>query len=142
MKSRTWLRIAAGLLAFFAFIHFSGAVIDNRPPGSDKVFEAMRNFHFDAMGTDRTPLDFFHGLGLLFSTNLAILAVLTWQVGNLSETDPSRARAFVMTLMPANILICALSWIYFFIAPIVISGLTILCTAAAAMTLRRGRAAD
>lgn len=142
MKARTWIRIAAGLLAFFAAIHIVGDFTDNQPPGSQKVVEAMRSFHFNAMGSDRTAWDFFRGLGLLFSADLAILTVLTWQAGNLSETDPIRARAFVMTLMAADILICGLSWIYFFIAPIVISGLTILCLAAAAMTLRRGRAAD
>ena len=137
VKSRTWLRIAAALLALFAVMHTIGNVTDNQPPGSEKVLAAMRNFHFDAMGSDRTPWDFFRGLGLLVSADLAILTALTWQMGNLSETDPRRARPFVMTLMAANILNCALSWIYFFIAPVVLSGLTVLCLAAAALTLRR-----
>jgi hypothetical protein len=77
VKSRTWLRIAAGLLAFFAAIHIVGDLTDGQPPGSEKVVEAIRNFHFDAMGSDRTPWDFFRGLGLLFSANPVILTILT-----------------------------------------------------------------
>ena len=142
MKARTWLRIAAGLLAFFAAIHLVGDFSDSQPPGSEKVLAAMQNFHFDAMGSDRTPWDFFRGLGFLFTAELVILTALTWQAASLSETDPNRARPFVMTLLAANIFICALSLKYFFIAPVVLSAVTIVCLAAAALTLRRGLPAD
>jgi hypothetical protein len=139
MKSRTWIRVAAGLLAVFASIHALGALSNNQAPGADKVIAAMRAFHFDAMGTDRTAFDFFQGLGLLFSTNLAILTVLAWQVGDLSETDPVRARPLVATLAAASALIAILCCIYFFIAPIVLSALAAACLACGVLTLSRSR---
>jgi hypothetical protein len=143
LKSRTWLRIATGLLAFFAIIHTLGTLSTNgQARGAEKLIDAMRNFHFNAMGSDRTAWDFFRGLGLLFSANLAILAALFVAAGNLSEADPLLARPIVVTLLAANVLLAALSCIYFFLAPIAISGLKVVCLAAAALALNRGRPAS
>jgi len=62
-----------------------GTLKNNQAPGADKLIAAMRAFHFDAMGTDRTAFDFFQGLGFLFSTNLAILTVLAWYERGVSD---------------------------------------------------------
>jgi hypothetical protein len=72
MKSRTWLRIAAILLAVHTISHTLGTLSNPQVPGADVLINSMRNFHFDAMGWDRTAWDFFRGLDLLFSVNLAV----------------------------------------------------------------------
>lgn len=105
MKSRSWLRIAAGFLAMHDVAHTLGTFTNPQVPGVDALINSMRNFHFDAMGWDRSVWDFFRGLGLLFSGTLAVLTVFCWQVGNLSEKDPSQARQLVITLLAANVLI-------------------------------------
>jgi|SRR5215469_627258 len=131
MKPRTWLRIAAILLAVHTISHTLGTLSNPQVPGANVLINSMRNFHFDAMGWDRTAWDFFRGLGLLFSVNLVVLTVLAWQTGDLSEKDPSRARPIVITLLVANVLIGALSWFYFFIVPVVLAALTVACLALA-----------
>lgn len=132
MKSRTWLRTAAGFLAIHAVAHTIGTLTNPQVPGADALINSMRNFHFDAMGWDRTAWDFFRGLGLLFSVALAVLTVFCWQVGNLSEKDPSQARPLVITLLAANVLIGVLAWFYFFIVPVVLSALAAACLGLAA----------
>jgi len=131
MKSRTWLRIASLLLAVHTIAHTLGTLNDPQVPGAAALMNSMRNFHFDAMGWDRTAWDFFRGLGLLFSVSLAVLTVLAWQAGDLSERDPLGARPIVITLLAANVLITALSWFYFFIVPVVLAALTVICLALA-----------
>ena len=140
MKPRTSLRIAAVLLGVFAVLHTLGTVrSDNQTPGIDALLTTMRNFHFNIMGSDRTAWDFFHGLGLLFSANLSILTMLSWQVGGLAENHPSLARPIAITLAIADVLLMVLSWMYFFIAPIVLSALAAACTAyGASMLTDRG----
>lgn len=132
MKSSSWLRIAAGFLAIHAIAHTLGTFTNPQVPGVDALINSMRNFHFDAMGFDRTAWDFFRGLGLLFSVTLAVLTVFCWQVGNLSENDPSQARPLVITLLAANVLIGVLAWSYFFIMPVVLSALAAVCLGLAA----------
>ena len=105
----------AAVLAVHTIAHTAGSVASNNPtPGVVAFITTMQNFHFSIMGSDRTAWDFFHGLGLLFAANLAILTVLSWQAGDLSVTDPMGARPLVFTLIAANTLILILSSIYFF----------------------------
>ena len=137
MKPRKWLRIAAGILAIHAVAHSLGTLTNPQAPGVDALINTMRNFHFDAMGWDRTAWDFFRGLGLLFSVTLAALTVFCWQVGNLSEKYPSQARPFVITLLAANVLIGILAWIYFFIVPVVLSTLAAACLVLAGWSPRQ-----
>jgi hypothetical protein len=89
VRARTWLRIAAAVLAVHTIAHSAASVASNkRTPGVGALITTMRNFRFSIMGTDRTAWDFFHGLSLLFAANLAILTVLFWQPGDLCVTDP------------------------------------------------------
>ena len=79
MKPRTWLRIAAAVLAVHTIAHTLGGMnSNNQTPGIEAFIATMRNFRFNIMGTERTAWDFFHGLGLLFAANLAILTILSW----------------------------------------------------------------
>jgi len=56
------LRIAAGLLAFFAIIHTLGTLSTNgQAPGAEKLIDAMRNFHFNAMRSGPHRLGFLSG---------------------------------------------------------------------------------
>jgi len=136
MKPRAWIRVAAALLALQAVLHTLGALSNNQTPGADKLIAEMRAFHFDAMGTDRTAFDFFRGLGLLFSTNLVVLTVLTWQAGDLCSTDQAGAKPLVVTLTAACTLMTVLCCIYFFIAPIVLFGLAAGCLACGVLSMR------
>lgn len=93
MRARTWLRVAAAVVAAHTIARSAGSVASNRTPGVGALITMMRNFHFSIMGTDRTAWDFFQGLGLLFAASLAILTVLSWQAGDLSCAEFSARRS-------------------------------------------------
>lgn len=114
MKSSTWLRIAAGLLLFFAVGHTFGTFSPPRP--DDPTIAAMHNYTFEIMGSHRTKWDFFFGLNLFLSANLLILVVLTWQLSNLARRGVA-VRPLIATLFAAAAIFAILGWTYFFIAP-------------------------
>jgi hypothetical protein len=139
MKPWVWLRVAAVLQAFFSFGHTAGGIPNRAIRGSQEqtIFDAMRAFQFDVMGSTRSHWDFYQGFGIIISVNLAVLAVLMWLVGNLSRTDPEAARPLVVTLLVSEIMIGAVSWRYFFAGPIISSVLVTLCLGVTLVTSYR-----
>src|ERR1700676_2971859 len=140
MKPWIWLRVAAILQAFFAFGHTAGGIPRKaiRGPQEQALFDATRALSFDVMGSTRSHWDFYRGFGLMISVNLAILAVLMWQLGNLSRTNFDHARPLLVTILIGEIFIAMLSWRYFFLAPEVTSVLVSLCLGAALIASYRG----
>jgi hypothetical protein len=136
MKPWIWLRVAACLQTFFAFGHTAGGIPSKaiRGPQEQALFDAMRGFSFDVMGSTRSHWDFYQGFGLTISVNLAVLAVLMWQLSSLSRTGAAGARRLLITLLLGEILIAVLSWRYFFLAPALTSVLVSLCLGAALIT--------
>ena len=137
MKPWIWLRIAAALQAFFAFGHTAGGIPRAAVRGAQEqsLFAAMQSFRFDVMGATRSHWDFYQGFGLSISINLAILAVLMWQLGNLTRSDSQAARPLLFTLLISEILGGLVSWQYFFAGPIVTSALVVLCLSMALVGL-------
>jgi hypothetical protein len=84
------------------------------------VLNAMKALHFDAMGSLRTYWDFYFGFGLFLTVTLLLLAVLLWQLASLVKTEPATARPFIGVLCIAYLVFAMLSWLYFFIAPLVV----------------------
>jgi len=145
MKQWIWLRVAAILQALFALGHTIGGIPRKaiRGPQEQAVFDAMQTFSFNAMGSTRSHWDFYQGFGVMISVNLAVLAVLMWQLGNLSRTGSEAVRPLAITLLISEILTAALSWKYFFAGPIVTSVLVSLCLSiAVASSYGRARAAS
>ncbi len=144
MKPWIWLRVAAIIQAFFTFGHTVGGIPNKAMRGTQEqaLFDALRAFRFDVMGTTRSHWDFYQGFGLTISVNLAILAVLMWQLGSLSRTEPERARPLVATLLLSEILIGGLSCKYFFAGPVVTLTLVSLCLGVALVTSYRSEHAS
>ncbi len=67
----------------------------------------------------------------------AALAVLIWQLSDLSRADPRLARPLLLTILACEILLSAMSWIYFFAGPGVMSLLIVLCLGMALLMLSR-----
>lgn len=138
-KPWIWLRVAAALQAFFAVGHTLGGTPRTAMRGAQEqaLFTAMQTFHFDAMGANRSHWDFYRGFSLTIGVNLAIVAVLFWQLSNLTQTAPRLARPLVITLLISDVLLSALAWTYFFAAPGVTTILIALCLIATLFTLSR-----
>ena len=101
----------------------------------------MKDFHFDAMGRDRTLFHFWEGFNVFTSLALATFAVLAWQLGRVSRKEPRAARRLVATLLVGVAAIAVLCWIDFFIAPALASTLAAASLLIAWVSLRRPAAA-
>jgi hypothetical protein len=118
MRSRGWLRAASVFLWIFCLGHTAGMLLaKSSGPQEDAVVRAMKDFHFDAMGRDRTLWNFWEGFNVFTSLALATLAVLVWQLGRFSRTVPGTARPMVATLFVGTAAIAVVCWIDFFLAP-------------------------
>jgi len=138
MKPWTWLRIGAGLQGLGAVLHTIASMDSpSRGPAEEAVFAAMQTFLFQIAGVNRSHWDFYQGYELCITVVFAILAVLIWQLGNLSREEPRHAVPLITTILVAEILLSAVGWEYFFAGP---GGMSILigaCLVAALIGLRR-----
>jgi hypothetical protein len=138
MKPWTWLRIGAALQGLGAVLHTIASMDSpSRGPAEQAVFAAMRSFRFPIAGVTRSHWDFYQGYELIITVIFAVLAVLIWQLGNLSKTEPRQAVPFIVTILLAEILMSAVGWEYFFAGPGGMSILIAACLVAAIVGLRR-----
>jgi peptidoglycan/LPS O-acetylase OafA/YrhL len=138
MKPWIWLRIGAVLQAIGTVLH-TVATSDppSRRPGGEAVFGAMQSFHFQIMGVSRSHWDFYRGYELSITVAFGVLAVLIWQLSNLSRSQPRQAVPFIITILVAEMLLSAIGWEYFFAGPGGMSILIAACLIAALLGLRR-----
>lgn len=138
MKPWTWLRIGAALQGLGAVLHtISSMDAPSRGPAEQAVFAAMQSFHFPIAGVIRSHWDFYLGYELCITVVFAILAVLIWQLSNLSREEPRHAVPLITTILVAEILLSAIGWEYFFAGPGGMSILIAACLVAAILGLRR-----
>lgn len=123
MRSPTWTRALAGVLALFALGHTLGTAVPKVTRGAAEAatFAAMQRFRFPVMGYERTYWDFYRGFALTISVLLAAMAVVAWQLATIAERDPRRALPMAVTLAVACAAQLAISRAFFFGAPIVMS---------------------
>ena len=128
--TRRLYRIAAVLILLFDIGHSSGF------PWSDPAWRVdlgpMRSTHFEILGSSRTYWDFYVGFGLFVSVFLLLAAVLAWQLGSLTPQTLPLVRGTAWTLTFCFAAGTVLSWMYFFLIPIVFSTLITACLALAA----------
>ena len=137
MPAPVWLRIAAVLQGLGALGH-TVASASRTAPEERAVYAAMRGFRVNLMGSSRSHWDFYQGYIVATGVNFVILAVLFWQLSNLSRKDPALALPMVVTLLAGAIFSAFAGFNYFFPAPGFMSSLIALCLAAAAFTMYRG----
>ena len=138
MKPWTWLRIGAALQGLGAVLHTIASMdSSSRGPAEQAVFAAMQSFHFPIAGVIRSHWDFYQGYELCITVVFAILAVLIWQLSNLSREEPRHAMPLITTILVAEILLSAIGWEYFFAGPGGMSILIAACLIAAIFGLRR-----
>src|ERR1700730_8727136 len=132
MKASAFYRIAAILLLLFDIGHTLGFRQSDPKWGVDALLASMRSIHFDVQGFSRTYWDLFVGAGLFVSVFLLFAAVLAWQLGGLSAETLGLMRRTAWALALCFVAVTILSWIYFFILPIVFLTMITVCLVAAA----------
>lgn len=139
MKARIWLRIAAALQAFGVVGHNLETLSPRPTHGAREqaVFDAMRGFQFEIMGSTRSTWDFYRGYQFSTTVTFVLLVVLLWLLSNMSSKSPREARPIVLALLVAQIFNAAIGFRFFFAGPGVVGGVIALCLAMAAFGLYR-----
>ena len=130
MTTRVLYRCAAVLMLLFDLGHSAGFPWSDPEWGVD--LSSVRSSHFRVLGFSRTYWDFYVGFGLFVSVFLLLAAVVTWQMGSLPTQDLRALRITRTALVLCFAAVTVLSCMYFFIIPIVMSGLITLSLAVAA----------
>jgi hypothetical protein len=136
MKPTLLYRIAAGLLILFAVSHTMGLFTEPPSPDAGVARAAMDNVHFRFMGDDCTYGRFFVGFGLLLTAYLLFSAFVALHLGGLARKNPEAIGALGWAFFMVQLVNLALSWIYFFIAPVAVSALVAACLGWAAWLVK------
>jgi len=125
------LRIASVISLLFTAGHTMGGLRKWSPMGDNAVLEAMTDVRFDAMGANRSYLDFFMGFGWSISVFMLMQTVLLWQLASLARTDPERLRPMMAVIALATVASGVIAWRFIFPVPALFSGALALMLAAA-----------
>jgi hypothetical protein len=133
MKASLLYRIASVLLILFALGHTLGFRRVDPRWKLDSIIAALRSTHFEVQGLNRTYWDFYVGFGLFVTILLLLTAILTWQLGGLPKDHLSEMRVVAWGLAACFVVVTFLSWKYFFIVPVIFSGVVAICLILAAL---------
>jgi len=139
MKPWIWLRIAAVLQALGTVGH-NLETLDPKPthgPQEQAVFDAMRGFQFNIMGSTRSTWDFYRGYQFSTTVTFVLLVALLWLLSNMSRNAPREARSLVLAILVAQLLNAAIGWEFFFAGPGVVGGIIAVCLALAWLGMSR-----
>jgi hypothetical protein len=139
MKPRIWLRIAAGLQAFGTLGHNLATLNPQPTHGAPEqaVFDAMRGFQFEIMGSTRSTWDFYRGYQFSTTVTFVLTMVLLWLLSNTSSRAPREAKPLVLALLIAQLCNVAIGWEFFFAGPGVVGSLIAICLTLAMVGLYR-----
>lgn len=130
-------RIASVLMVLFGLAHQFGFRRVDPSWGVDSAIGALKAAQFQVQGMARTYWDFFSGFGFFVTVLLFFAAILAFQLGGLSK-ETLRSLALVRWAFALSfVAITVISWRYFFVAPLVLSGLVALCLLMAAWSAVR-----
>ena len=137
LKPWIWLRVAAMLQAL-GIVGHNLATLSTKAthgPAERAVFDAMRGFQFDIMGSTRSVWDFYRGYQFMTTIYFALILALLWMLSNMSRSAPRVARPLVVAILVAHIFFVIIAWDFFFAGPGVVGGAMGLCIAIAAIEL-------
>jgi hypothetical protein len=131
------LRTASVVALLFAVGHTSGSPwTPSEEPGAASVVEAMKSVSFDVMGTNRSYWEFYFGFGLSISVYMFAQAVFLWLLASLAKTQPASVRPFLAVLLVSYAANGFLAWRYFFVLPLVLSVVMVICLSLALLASR------
>ena len=124
MSASLFYRIAAGLLVFFALAHTAGMQSTKSPsPEAALVRHAMKDVHFQNMGSTNSFYGYYRGFGLSLTAYLLFAAFVAWHLGGLAKRNPAAIGGLGCALFAVQLALFVLCCFFFFAAPIIVSGL-------------------
>jgi hypothetical protein len=121
MTTTLWLRISSIISLLFAIGHTLGGLKYWSPMGDNPVLQAMRTVRFNALGVNRSYLDFYLGFGYSISVSQVMLTVLLWQFSTLAQTDSRRVRPMIIVVALAIAVGGLVAWRFIFPVPALFS---------------------
>ena len=121
MTTTLLLRIASVISLIFTVGHTMGGLRKWSPMGDNTVLKAMTDVRFDAMGANRSYLDFFMGFGWSLSVFMLMQTILLWQLASLAATDPARLRPIIAVIALATAASGVIAWRFIFPVPALFS---------------------
>ncbi len=138
MKPTLLYRTASGLLVFFAFAHTVGMLKPSSPtPEASAVRASMDSVHFQFMNFNCSYGAFYFGFGMLLTAYLLFAAFLSWRCGDLVKKQTATVKVLAWPLFAIQVVVAILGWLYFFLAPAVVSTLAAICLALAAWKVQK-----
>jgi hypothetical protein len=142
MNATLLYRIASVLLILFAVGHTIGFLKFKPPtPEALAVRDAMYDVHFQIKGKNLSYGGFYNGFGLFATAYLLFATFLAWHLGGLAVEHPQAIGVLGWVFFALQVASLGLSWIYFLLPPVVLSGLIVICVGWAAWLVTGGRIA-
>lgn len=141
MTTTLLLRIASVISLLFTAGHTLGGLKKWSPMGENEVLKAMTTVRFEAMGVNRSYLDFFMGFGWSISVAMLLQTVLLWQMASLAKTDAARVRPMIATFALATLVSGVIAWRFIFPVPALFSAVLLIVLVAAYVIAQRRRTA-
>lgn len=128
MNTTRWLRAASIIALLLGIGHTMGSPWTPATALDAKaVIDAMKSIPFEAMGAKRTYWDFYIGFGASISVYLVAQAAMLWLLGGVARREPRLARPFIVLLIASFAAIGWISWMYFFLLPLVLCLAVLVC---------------
>lgn len=132
MSATLLYRLAAVLLVLFAAGHQMGFRRVDPRWGVTQFTDGLKTTQFQVQGTTRTYWGFFSGFGFFVTVLLLFSAILAWQLAGLPAATLASLRFIMWSFAVCYVVITLLTWRYFFIAPLIFTGLVAICLVLAA----------
>ena len=138
MKATLFVRIASVLVFLHAVLHTIGGVFGKVEAGPATIaVTAMKANQFLAFGNQRTFWQFYLGLGLAVTIFLVMDSVVLWLLAPLIMSYPRQVRPVLAAFAIGYLVFAVDSFRFFFLGPVVVEILIVVCLIAAITKARK-----
>jgi hypothetical protein len=132
VKATIFLRTASVLVFLHAVLHTIGGVFGKVEAGPATIaVTAMKANRFLAFGNQRTFWEFYMGLGLGVTIFLVMDSVVLWLLAPLVVSYPKEVQPVLAAFAIGYLVFAVNSFRFFFLGPVVVEILIVVCLAAA-----------
>jgi hypothetical protein len=96
----------------------------------------MKANQFLSLGQLRTFWEYYHGMGLAVSIFLFAEGIIFWLLGSMAKANAVQLRPVLAMFVLAYLAMSVNSYLYFFIAPVIVEILIALCLVGAIVTAK------
>ena len=135
MKASLLVRTASVLAFVHAVLHTIGGVFGRVAAGPATIaVTAMKANQFAAFGNQRTFWEFYTGLGLAITIFLVMDSIVLWLLAPLVMSYPKQIRPVLVAFAIGYLVFAVVSFRFFFLGPVVVEFLIMVCLIAAVAT--------